>query len=215
MNRNDAILAASFGAALAAVVLIELIARYCGSEVVAAWVQAIGTILAVLAAIVIASSQSRTAACVARAAALLNEERDRKVAYLLVMRLASLLGDVEIKLNLAHKTATHLPNLRIQAVEDVDAILDALLLNVTWDESIFARFDLLPTKAAQHVSHLLYSAKRFDRETDIAIRFSVKHSASWAQLSTKLVGNVSNMLHDLNVSKLELRPVLDAAPPDA
>jgi hypothetical protein len=33
--------------------------------------------------------------------------------------------------------------------EDKEAVIDGLSLRTSWDEAIFDRFDLLPTKAAQ------------------------------------------------------------------
>jgi hypothetical protein len=214
MNENDNILM-PLGVAAAGVTFLGLIARYGGSEIVAAWVQAIGTVGAVIAATVIASKQSRAAAAATARDRAALEAREQKAAYFLLMRLASVLGDIEIKLVNNAKAVAQLPHNGTLITQDIDSVLDAILFHVSWDEQIFARFDLLPTVGAHAVSHLLYSVARFDRQTTKLMRFTAKHGGSWNEIVEKLQSNFENMRKDLNIAKAALKPVLDNPPPDA
>lgn len=216
MERSDLLFAAGFVGVCAASAIAYVAVNTTGATA-AAWLQAIGSIAAIIAAATIASRQSREAAEARRLETQSREDKDRKVAYLLVMRLASLLNDIEIKLNLSKKTISHLANTHSLIRQDIDGVLDVLLLNVTWDESIFARFDLLPTKAAFRAAHLMYSVQRFDRETKKSMLFTARHphAGSLSELGRKLDVNIANMLSDLSISKAALAPVIDQAPPDA
>src|SRR5438105_3020409 len=99
MDRNDRILISGLGTSFEALAVLALVVNYGGGSATAAWVQAIGTILAIVAAIWIAGGQSREAAALAREQARVARATDAKRAYLLTLRLASILMDIEIRLN--------------------------------------------------------------------------------------------------------------------
>jgi hypothetical protein len=213
MTRDDAALIGAI--TVVGLTSFLLVVLYGWSANTAAWVQAIGTIFAVVASIIIASRQSREAARLVRQERQRHDAESRKSAYLLMLRLSSLLWDLEIKLGTVGTVVERLPNLAPQIEEDVDSVLDALRLGITWEEEIFFELKLLPTKAARYSGHVLYSAARFDRETPVAIVFTQKHPGGLETLAEKLHTNVQNMKSDLDLAREALRPLLDARPDDA
>lgn len=182
------------------------------SPVAAAWVQAIGSIGAIAAATWIASRQSREAAEREKREEQRRGESDKKAAYLLAMRLASILIDVEVHLVPAMKAVSKLELMEGPLAEDKGAVIDGLSLRTSWDEAIFDRFDLLPTKAAQVIAHLLYAVSRYDREMALLLNFIADHGGELEKAREKLAGNLERIRIDLNSAKSLLAPIVEQPP---
>ena len=176
---------------------------------VAGFVQAIGTILAVVAAVIIASAQSRTSVKVERERENAKRAADRKSAHILALRLASILVDIEGDLAAAMKITASLTSMGMPLSQALDEVLTVILIREHWDEAIFARFDLLPAKAATTTAHLLYSVSRYNQKTRTLLDFIAKHGGSLEIAQTKFAKNQAGIGTDLNESMRLLAPLTD------
>jgi hypothetical protein len=158
MSRNDWILTTWLACALLGLALIALVVTYGGSQSVAAWVQALGAIAAILGAFVISHLQTSAAA---KQEARRRDERGRALAYLLMPSIVDLMLGVK-KIRDTIETNEHGMALVTPVQLSVDDAVAAMTFNVVGDRDVLLRIDAFPPAIAARVVRLFSAVEDFD-----------------------------------------------------
>jgi hypothetical protein len=175
----------------------------------AAWVQAIGSIAAIVAAIVIAQIQKAEANRILARQEASKQFADEKNAHILARRLASILIEIEIQIQDSQKLLAKLPSLSVPWDERyLSYVLHIVLFRAAWDEAIFSRFDLLPTGAADVTAHLLYSTLVYNSYATQVLKLLSEGQGDGSKTRDVLAERLRRITVDLEKSKALLGPLV-------
>jgi len=196
-QQRSYLLGIALGLVIASIVLFwpKLLAFSDAHDGLAAWVQAVGSVLAILWAVMLWRGDVARAKC----------ELDAR-ARIVAFRIAPALFDIEKSLDIAFK-ALELIGTKVGA-EPTDDIIFSIRKTVVFpplfDASIYDEFHCLPPDLAFRLTYLLYTVGRYNRQIDTLLELAAKNPD---QILPKMVANQKPVLEKIKTDVETLLPI--------
>lgn len=204
MDRNDLILGGTCG--LLILILFAVATQTWTSA--AEWAQAIGTVLAVVAAIIVGNRQARQYEQAESERVARENKQCAKRAYILVNRLASIFAIIAGNLDRIERADFN--QLMGLGRNTIDGLLKTYSIDVFWEETIFRDLHLLDDRPARETTQFLYSVSRYNETVRTLLETQISR-IDIRRTETEIRAALAIAQSDLELTAAVITPVATAS----